>query len=586
MIAFLSDLWGRFRPRLLALVALMAVSGATEGLGMVLFLPLISLISGSAGGSALATQVVETLGLSESVDGLALAVIVVFLGQGLVSVAIGWLIADLESSYVDGWRRELLEAILRTRWAYFVQHRVGQILFELNTETERIGRGFLFAAQIAGTVILLAIYLSLSLWLSWQVTLSIMLLGLISFLVVTRGFARRAYQTGASYAQNNSRLLGNLNDFLTSAKLIKVTNSERRVQALSEPLLRSLKRDYFGAIFYHHAHRTVLEIFIVVCICLTLVGMYRLEVTFSSVVVLMAMFLRMLPKLYTAQSSYQMLLGYLPSFEVLRASLERARADAEVAQLDSAAPAFTRPVSVSFRGVTMRYGEVTALRDAHLELAPGKICAIVGPSGAGKSTLVDLLARIVTPDSGEILVDGAPVAALPLASWRCSLGYVTQEPMLLHDTVRNNITWGAPSSGQAEVERAATLANADGFIRSFPEGYETVVGERGTRLSGGQRQRIALARALLNRPAVLILDEPSSALDHESEQAILQALTQLRGETTILLISHSLASVRIADQVVLLEGGSIVETGTWEELKERGGAFASLWNRQQVAFGE
>jgi ATP-binding cassette, subfamily B, bacterial MsbA len=210
----------------------------------------------------------------------------------------------------------------------------------------------------------------------------------------------------------------------------------------------------------------------------------------------------------------------------------------------------------------------------------GKIVALVGPSGAGKTTIADLLPRFYDPSAGQILMDGVPLTRLSRRSLRSLMGVVSQETVLLNDTVLANIAYGSFGASREQIESAARAANAAGFIATLPQGYDTMLGERGTRLSGGQRQRIAIARALLRDPPILILDEATSALDTESERLVQQAIERLMQQRTVLVIAHRLATVRDADEIVVLDAGRVVQRGTHEQLLQAGGLYRRLYDLQ------
>ena len=239
--------------------------------------------------------------------------------------------------------------------------------------------------------------------------------------------------------------------------------------------------------------------------------------------------------------------------------------------------------AVRFEGVRFGYGDGTAgevLKGLDLDIAPGETHAIVGSTGAGKSTVVKLLLRLYEPSAGRITLDGVPLEDLTFGSLRGSIGFVAQDVFLFQGTVRENLTYGRPGASQDEIVQAATLAEAHGFIAALPDGYETVVGERGQKLSGGQRQRLTLARAILRDPAILVLDEATSAVDNETEAAIQRSLEQVSAGRTTIVIAHRLSTVRHADRIHVLEAGRVTEAGTHEELVDHGGLYAALWRVQ------
>ena len=241
---------------------------------------------------------------------------------------------------------------------------------------------------------------------------------------------------------------------------------------------------------------------------------------------------------------------------------------------------FTREIAIEH--LTFRYptSEGPVLTDLSLRVKAGEIVALVGPSGAGKSTLASLLPRFYDPEAGRIEIDGVNVRELTLESLRKLIGTVAQDTFLFNDTVANNLRYGRPEASEADVREAARNALALEFIEELPQGFETMIGERGTRLSGGQRQRISIARALLKNAPILVLDEATSHLDTESEVLVQGALGNLMQGRTVIVIAHRLSTVRRADRIVVLEKGRIVETGRHEELVGAGGMYQRLYELQ------
>lgn len=232
--------------------------------------------------------------------------------------------------------------------------------------------------------------------------------------------------------------------------------------------------------------------------------------------------------------------------------------------------------SVQLKNIHFKYNDTPVLKNINIEIPKGKLIALVGPSGGGKSTLVDLIPRFYDPASGSVEIDGTDIREFDLHSLRSHIGIVTQESILFNDTIFNNIAFGLPNVTQEDVERAARIANAHEFIIKTDQGYQTSIGERGSKLSGGQRQRLSIARAVLKNPDILILDEATSALDNESEKLVQEALNYLMKERTSIVIAHRLSTIRHADLILVLDKGEIKEQGTHEELLAKGGIYYNL----------
>jgi subfamily B ATP-binding cassette protein MsbA len=358
-----------------------------------------------------------------------------------------------------------------------------------------------------------------------------------------------------------------MNRFRTASnKLLSANMRSVAVQAISSPLMDALGVVaialllFYGREFIKHG------------------GTAGIFITFLIAVIALYDPVRKMPTYY---NSFQQAVG--ASEEIFRFIDEQD----EVRERRKALALKSFAGKIEFRDVRFGYERdgvcKEVLHGVSLTVRRGEVVALVGPSGAGKSTLVNLLPRFFDVTGGAILLDDQDVRDLTIASLRKQIGKVTQETVLFNDSVRNNIAYGQPEIPMERIEAAARAAMAHEFILRLPQGYDTVVGERGARLSGGERQRLAIARALLKNAPILILDEATSSLDAESEAAVQAALSNLMEGRTVLVIAHRLSTVRRADRIAVIESGSVTDMGTHEELVARGGTYARLY---QLQFGE
>jgi ATP-binding cassette subfamily B protein len=256
----------------------------------------------------------------------------------------------------------------------------------------------------------------------------------------------------------------------------------------------------------------------------------------------------------------------------------------EVADRPDAKPLVVTGATIRFENVRFRYEPERLILDGlSFEVPAGRMVAVVGPSGAGKSTLSRILLRFYDVAGGRVTIDGQDIRDVTQASLRAAIGVVPQDTVLFNDTIRYNVRYGRPDATDMEVEAAARMAQIDAFVRALPEGYRTMVGERGLKLSGGEKQRVAIARTMLKGPPILLLDEATSALDSHTEKEIQDALDQVSKNRTTVVIAHRLSTIVHADNILVLDQGRLVEQGTHAELIAKGGLYASLWNRQRQA---
>jgi subfamily B ATP-binding cassette protein MsbA len=297
----------------------------------------------------------------------------------------------------------------------------------------------------------------------------------------------------------------------------------------------------------------------------------------SNFIAYIAIFSQIIPPAKNLSSIYYNIQKGMASFDRVESVLN-AKVSIQDKKDATALKEFTS--DIEFRNVWFKYREEYVLKDINIKINKGETIALVGQSGAGKSTLADMLPRFYDTIKGDILIDGKPLKALKTKDVRRLMGIVSQESILFNDSIFNNIAFGMDQASDEEVERAARIANAHDFIIQADHGYQTNIGDRGTKLSGGQRQRISIARAVLKNPPILILDEATSALDTESEKLVQDALNKLMKNRTSIVIAHRLSTIRNADMIYVMQDGKVIEQGRHDDLLKQNGAFKALYDQQ------
>jgi ATP-binding cassette subfamily C protein len=571
---YLAVLWSYGHRRLvLALVVLLLVAG-TDGIGLLLLVPLLELVGLTANGtvpsgiSANAERIFAALGIPLELTVILCIYVALVSGRALL---IRWrevLLTTIRFGFVDYLRIRLYTAIGRAHWLFLARQRSADLNHVLTTDIGRVGVGTYFLLELSVATGMVLVYIAVALRLSALVTLLALVAG-GGLLAILWPQIRRARQLGEMLTEANREVFSTTSQFLDGIKLAKSYGAEaRHTQAFTAAVITLRQR----VLDFTRSNASAQAIFQIGA-ALLLSGLLYLAAAVirlpaAELLVLVLIFSRLLPLLSQAQRHYQQLVHALPAF----AAAQRLESACMAAAEPLPAPGDT-PLSlirdIRLQSIHFRYDPQQsreALAGIDLRIPARRTTALVGPSGAGKSTLADLLMGLLTPTAGKLLVDGKPLQEHCIHAWRRAVAYVPQETFLFHDTVRANLQWAQPAATDQELWDVLRLAAAENFVTQLPQGLDTVVGERGVRLSGGERQRLALARALLRRPALLLLDEATSALDSENEQRIQQAIEGLHGELTIVVIAHRLSTVRRADQIVVLEGGRVVEWGQWAEL--------------------
>ena len=567
-----------------------------DGFTLVMLVPLLKHLFGTAGSLRAGSTQLEAL-MDRLVDplvagltpGQAAGRLVVLLVAGLVlkntlSYASTQLSVRTQEGLVRDLRTRLFGHLLTLELGFFQRTRAGQLISGIITEVDQT-KTVISASLLSFFQNLVVVAVTLFILSQISLRLTLLTLAFVPFLVLgLQSLLRRLRAHARARAHERGEITATVSERLGAIRLIRSYGEEARETAHFGGQADRYRKRVIRTQRFSSLTSPITEVFSGFLVILiiwagtkpALVGLAAPLAPEAIIVFLMAA-LKLTSPLKTIASfpatmavtmaSAERVFDFLdqPSTEVDRPGDEVARFDREIV----------------FDRVSFRYGDGDlVLREVSFGLGKGRVVALVGPSGAGKTTVADLLPRFHDPSMGQVLMDGVPLTRIGRRSLRALMGVVSQDTVLLNDTVRGNIAYGSPGATAAQVEAAAEAANAAAFIAELPHGYDTMLGERGTRLSGGQRQRIAIARALLRDPPILILDEATSALDTESERLVQQAIERLMRERTVLVIAHRLATVRDADEIVVLDAGRIVQRGSHEELLQAGGLYRRLYDLQ------
>ena len=566
--AMLVNLFRRYPGRSAAVLGALLVASLLDGLGLSTLLSLISLSSQAGGEPGAALADTEDPSLPEQLINAAFAAVGIeptlpwLLGLGIVLILFKTLVVLLANRQVGyavaqvatDLRLDLVRAVAASRWRYYLSKSVGSLANAMATEAQRASEGYLHGAIMSAQLITAVVYTLLAFMISWQVTLGALALAAM-VLIGLNVLVRKAGKAGRRQTGLLKTILSAMTDQLAAIKPLKAMAREDRFDTLISGQTRQLNNALRKQVFSKEAMKALQEALLVILAAIGLVIMLSVVgMTLSAAMVLIFLLARVVTLLSKGQRAWQHMAISESAYWSLDQAITEAHAEREIRRGDLE---LQLERAIRFDRVTFAHPDHPVFVEQSLEIRAGELTVITGPSGSGKTTLIDLVAGLLRPDAGRILVDDAELDQADQKKWRQDIGYVPQEALLVNDSVFNNITLGAPELTRENVEHALQKADALDFVGQMNGGIEAVVGERGGRLSGGQRQRLAIARALVHQPRLLILDEATSNLDQAAEQAVLTTIGHLKGELTMLAVTHQPGMLKLADRVYRVCDGEI-----------------------------
>ncbi len=574
--AYLSALYDATRWRLILTILLAALCSLTEGIGILLLIPTLQVSGMSLTGqgkmqsfAAAIDLMLRRMHLTPTLPVLLTIFLVLISARTIImklQIVAGARVQQRMQAHL---RQRLHQAIVSADWLFLCRKKSADLVHVMTREVERVGNVTILTLLLAGEALVTLIYMMVAATLSPSVTLTVLGAGFLLALLL-REKTRAIEEIGTEVSRVNQRLYGAIISHLQNLKAIKAYSGELRDReafvelnfAVSEAGNEAARKQALSSGWFEFGSFLILSAAIFASIDVFSVGP-------ATILILLLVFARLMPRIVAAYGEYQSIVNLLPSFGAIT-SLQRESEQARE-PINSDGEMVHLAHSVELRDVSFSYQAAMApvIKGASLELKAGQTVALFGPSGSGKSTLADIVIGLLRPDSGTVKVDGIDLANSNLSSWRSQIGYVSQDTVLTHDTLRANLAWARGDVREEEMWHALNLAAAEDLVRRLPNGLDTVVGDRGAFLSQGERQRLAIARALLRKPALLVLDEATNSLDSENEERVLKAIDNLHGNLTILLIAHRFSTLKRADMVYALEQGNIVESGSWQSVASR-----------------
>ncbi|MEP0465032.1 ABC transporter ATP-binding protein [Parasphingorhabdus sp.] len=564
-------MWRFSRSRSLFFASLLFLSSITQGIGIILLVPLLGALQQS---QAEATGIVEVIvkglsfvGIPITLVGLLSAFLALNIVRALISYSQTIVSERFRLELLDDLRTRSFDAILEARWEWLTAQKKSDMSNLLVNEINRLGSALLFSVRFIISAFSITAYILVAFSLSFPLTLAALALGAGLFFAMRRQHSL-AHDQGKRLSVANRKVQQTVEEGLAGIKLIKILRSEGRQSQLMIKIRSALRHRTLQFAQLNAAMTFIFQILVsLFMVMLLYIGVTSFDLSLPTLLILVLIFSRLSPQIREMQSQINNILHSDAVLENYHNLMRAAGGEREETLSQNLGDKISFNKSLKLSGVSFSYktrGQ-PSLSDMTIEIPSRKTTAIMGTSGSGKSTLADLIMGLLTPDTGTIEIDGILLDETNRLNWRKSVAYMPQDVFLFHDTIRSNLLWADGNATDDELKSALKFASAD-FVFDLPEGLETIVGDAGQRLSGGEKQRIALARAMLQRPDLIILDEATSALDLENEARIRDTLDKLHDNITVVVIGHRLPTLEHSDQLIILEKGQVKAAGKWTDV--------------------
>ncbi len=552
------------------MIGSLTLAGFLEGVGIIALLPLITILidQGQTQTGFLADTahfIFDTLGFEPTV----LTALLFIVGAMCLKAAVNMLafiqVAYSASHVCADLRLNFIYHLFCARWSHYVGIKSGATANAIGTEAQRAAISFKQGCQAFSYIIQIFVYGLLALLVSWELTVLAVCAG--GFMVLSLSFLiKEARRSGAKMTQVYDDVLSLITDSFYGAKPLKAMSKGMNLYSILEKHIHDLQSAQRRLDIADQSLGVLSEPLMVIFIAGGLYGALTFsDLPMAELLFMAVLFLRTIMRVSSAQRSYQSMAANESAMQALQSKVDAA---IEARENFSGTIKPTLEDCITVEDVSFSYGGEDIIKNVSLKIPAKTLQVIYGPSGTGKTTLVDLLIGLYQPSAGDIKIDGHSLADVNLSQWRQMVGYVPQDVLLFHDTLLNNIRLNDEKFTDENVRKALEMAGAWEFVKDLEDGLDTIVGERGSRFSGGQRQRIAIARAIINKPSILVLDEATSALDPDTEKRILKTVKALSKEMAVLAISHNAAILEIADHVYKMHEPLLTERGIDTDKKQ------------------